>query len=359
MKCNAIFVQISIQILLTSVFAAGLINDSIIDTACHNDTDCKEFVMNGAANSTCFNRQCICKDSDFKTIECLPQKKGLANVIGGKCPCTSIKWSTCVDGFCMCKRDFTSSKDNRTCIPKQVSIGNHCENDVQCSKLTTFSSCTNHTCSCKVDHTFYNGTCQSLVDIGKECDSDDKCLVIPNTLCVSQQCFCVPGYVAKFDRSACLPNADYNDGCLESAQCQHKLGGGGVCEKGRCICAEDFVKVSINIQNETKTMCENRIVIGESCVYDSDCFQSRYNTTEQTMYCYLKECHCSQDYEEDRFERFCIKKKLIQRENTWFDSILTKVSSAFGSSGSRSNFSYNWVILFILTITLLTFEIFC
>lgn len=58
---------------------------------------------------------------------------------------------------------------------------------------------------------------------------------------------------------ACLPNADYNDGCLESIQCQEKLGEGAVCEKGKCVCGEDFVKVSFAIANETKSVCENRI----------------------------------------------------------------------------------------------------
>lgn len=57
-----------------------------------------------------------------------------------------------------------------------------------------------------------------------------------------------------------MPSVDYNDGCLESVQCKEKMGGGAVCELGKCICGEDFVKVSfINGANETKSLCENQL----------------------------------------------------------------------------------------------------
>lgn len=56
-----------------------------------------------------------------------------------------------------------------------------------------------------------------------------------------------------------MPNANYNDGCLESVQCQQKLGEGAVCELGKCVCGEDFTKVTLNVTEETISLCENRI----------------------------------------------------------------------------------------------------
>lgn len=47
--------------------------------------------------------------------------------------------------------------------------------------------------------------------------------------------------------------------------------------------------------------------IGQYCSYDTDCFHSRYNGTEQAMYCSARECKCAVDYEEDRDSRFCIQ----------------------------------------------------
>lgn len=97
-------------------------------------------------------------------------------------------------------------------------------------------------------------------------------------ICKSDQCFCEPGYVAKFDRTvshwktiflpqfialnsfqACLPNADYNDGCLESGQCQVKLGEGAICEQGKCVCGEDFLRITFIVANGTNSTCEERI----------------------------------------------------------------------------------------------------
>lgn len=51
----------------------GSINENIIDTECHSESDCKEFEIKDVANTTCFNHHCICRDFDFKTIQCLPQ----------------------------------------------------------------------------------------------------------------------------------------------------------------------------------------------------------------------------------------------------------------------------------------------
>lgn len=137
---NNFCVYICLHVINYVVLLIGSINE-IIDTQCNSDTDCREFEkVNQVANATCFNHHCLCKDSDFNTIECLPhvnfydrmnveisadhfcislQKQGFANVIGGKCPCSSIKWSTCVNGFCMCKPGFTSSEAKRSCIPSE------------------------------------------------------------------------------------------------------------------------------------------------------------------------------------------------------------------------------------------------
>lgn len=48
------------------------------------------------------------------------QKLGLSNAIGGKCPCSEIKFSTCVNEYCMCKTDFTPSEDKRRCLPSKL-----------------------------------------------------------------------------------------------------------------------------------------------------------------------------------------------------------------------------------------------
>lgn len=46
---------------------------------------------------------------------------------------------------------------------EQVPIGDACERNAQCSRLNTFATCTNNTCSCKEQFTPHNGICQSLI----------------------------------------------------------------------------------------------------------------------------------------------------------------------------------------------------
>lgn len=45
--------------------------------------------------------------------------------------------------------------------------------------------------------------------LGKECESDNKCSITSNALCVTEQCFCEPGYVAKFDKSVSHSNSHF------------------------------------------------------------------------------------------------------------------------------------------------------
>ncbi|KAG4080744.1 hypothetical protein HA402_005924 [Bradysia odoriphaga] len=350
MLLNSVTKFVLILSLQCLIFVSGSIHENVIDTECHHDGDCKVFVkMN--QNVTCLNHQCVCRDSDFKTIACLPEKLGLANVIGGKCPCTTIQWSSCMNGFCMCKTGYIPSEDKRSCIPTNLPIGSRCENDAQCSKEIPFSKCANNTCSCEKKFIFHNGTCHSLIDM-KKCTNDTEC---PNSICVQQQCYCKPGYVAAFDETACLPTADYNGNCSESVQCQHELGLRAVCEQGKCVCDENWSTILINVANGTKKICEKRIAVGQECEYDTDCFQSHFNGTEQSMQCFLKECQCAPDYELDQDQRYCIKSKNTELQNTWFDSILSKVSSVFAtSSGNRRTINY-WINVTMLIICFVVF----
>ncbi|XP_066916479.1 adhesive plaque matrix protein 2-like [Clytia hemisphaerica] len=99
---------------------------------------------------------------------------------------------------------------------------NPCENDGECVKLRTSSSCGAYDCQCRpqytgphcqVDRCFHchihaycdhNGTCKCVPGFtgnGYKCEKENKCGPCPTySTCIGGRCDCLPGYELQLDQ---------------------------------------------------------------------------------------------------------------------------------------------------------------
>lgn len=290
-------------------FSCG-IEENLMDVSCIRQEDCGLYATK-EISGICIEKQCVCLNRTTSVkVPCTIPKTNVTvtNQIGGNCPC-NIRNATCSPNiFCVCADGFVASADKLRCLQKIVPLGAVCENDSQCTRYSTFSKCVSDKCSCQPKFASYKDICQSLIGLDHKCINATGCNS-EHSLCVREQCMCDTGYVASFDNTACLVNANYGNACNESNQCQSNLGPGAFCNNGICTCNDDFVIVSINTGNVTQHLCENRKAVGDTCTEETDCQQCYQNATEKfAMKCFLKECICNGEAGYEQADRYCVKK---------------------------------------------------
>lgn len=187
------------------------------------------------------------------------QNLGVTNEIGGNCPC-KIENAVCNvnNDACECKEDFITSHDKIRCIPKRVELGKACENQDQCTRYDSFSSCVNHTCKCLKNFTEDENSCKGLLGFqNTNCSLREDCtgkLKIANSICINSTCACKSHYVASQKGDVCLKSVSYGENCEENedSQCHENLGPNSICLNKICICKEGFMNKT---EDDNSTIC--------------------------------------------------------------------------------------------------------
>uniref|UniRef100_A0A182W9J8 Cytoplasmic dynein 2 heavy chain 1 n=1 Tax=Anopheles minimus TaxID=112268 RepID=A0A182W9J8_9DIPT len=294
-------------ILLLIVFASDIARSSdLVDLACASDHDCEPF-RSATVNSTCVQEHCRCTDlsQDGNGTECKPLVNRVSNQIGGQCPC-QVANSFCHEqtSRCVCKDGFLPSRVEKKCVHKSVQLGGECENNEQCSNHDHFSDCdsSKQICQCQEHFVIYEGACRSIIavtNLSKPCDTDDDCANgTANSICHTGQCICGVGYVTDATNSSCLAVAELDQPCIDSNQCIASLGVGSICYQQKCVCDSNHFQFPLHLTNETsgqhrvQNVCERKIVHGDSCNDDQNCYQFHVGPHEQTMECFMNACVC-------------------------------------------------------------------
>ncbi|XP_058067146.1 multiple epidermal growth factor-like domains protein 10 [Anopheles bellator] len=303
--------RIAILLLLVALNLGS--SSDIVDLTCESDQDCVPF-RSATVSSTCLEHQCRCTDlqQESNATECRPVVNRVSNQIGGQCPC-QIANSFCNEQTqrCVCQEGFLPSRVEKKCVPKSVPLGGECEDGGQCSAHDHFAHCdpTKQVCQCQEHFVMYEHACHSIIAVAnltKPCETNDDCN--PNngstTVCQDGQCLCGQDFVADASNSSCLPIAAHDQPCTDSNQCIATLGVGSVCYQGRCACDTNHFQFPLHISNSTtgkqtlRNVCERKIVHGDSCNDDQNCYQFHLGPHEQSMECFMNACVCINGYTE-------------------------------------------------------------
>ncbi|XP_053677826.1 prion-like-(Q/N-rich) domain-bearing protein 25 [Anopheles nili] len=295
-------------------------SSDIVDLACDDDLDCEPF-RSASVNSTCVLEQCRCTDllQGGNATECKPLVNRVSNQIGGQCPC-QVANSFCDEKThrCVCNDGFLPSRVEKKCVHKSVPLGGECENNEQCSNEDHFADCdgTKQVCQCREHFVIYAGACHSLIavaNLSKPCETDDECSNgTAHSVCHGGQCLCGTGHIADATNSSCLAVAELDQPCTDSNQCIATLGVGSVCYQQRCVCDSNHfqfplhdTKVAADGQQRIRNVCERKIVHGDSCNDNQNCYNFHVGPHEQSMECFMNVCVCLNGFIEK--DHVCLK----------------------------------------------------
>ncbi|XP_035794430.1 prion-like-(Q/N-rich) domain-bearing protein 25 [Anopheles albimanus] len=292
----------------------------IVDLTCESDDDCAPF-RSATINSTCEEEQCRCTDLQHEqanATECRPVVNRVSNQIGGQCPC-QVANSFCNEqtGRCICKEGFQPSHVEKKCVQKSVALGQECEESSQCSNHDPFAHCDDkQVCACQGQFVIYENACHSIIvvpNLTKPCEKDEECgNGTVSAVCQAGQCVCGKGYVAdSSNSSSCLAVAAHDQPCTDSNQCIATLGVGSLCHQQRCACDSNHFQFPRHIVDENsrqqtiRNVCERKIVHGDSCNDDQNCYQFHVGPHQQSMECFMNVCVCLSGYTEKN--NVCLK----------------------------------------------------
>uniref|UniRef100_A0A182QQS2 EB domain-containing protein n=1 Tax=Anopheles farauti TaxID=69004 RepID=A0A182QQS2_9DIPT len=302
------FVTHVLIIFCAAKFAAS---SDIVHLECDSDHDCEAF-RSASVNSTCVEEHCRCTDLTHggNATECKPLVNRVSNQIGGQCPC-QVANSFCHEQTrrCICKDGFLPSRKEKMCVHKSVQLGGECEDIEQCSNHDHFAECDNQVCQCREHFVVYEGACRAIVAVANlskpACETNGDCANgTANSVCHDGQCICDVRYVVDATNSSCLAVAELEQPCIDSNQCIATLGVGSICYQQKCVCDSNHFQFPRHVTNATtgqqsvQNVCERKIVHGDSCNDDQNCYQFHLGPHEQSMECFMNACVCLSGYAE-------------------------------------------------------------
>ncbi|XP_011142155.1 prion-like-(Q/N-rich) domain-bearing protein 25 [Harpegnathos saltator] len=166
---------------------------------------------------------------------------------------------------CSCKENHIPfERDNvYKCLRVATSIGDLCEEDIQCQfTFTPQSECQESTCQCAHGSHFVEGRCYESVGLGKRCLSHRNCYM-ENTFCDYGFCTCDLRYHSSPDNSSCLPNAELGDRCHRDYEC---IVENSKCIRNKCDCKIDYV-----LAEDGQRCLRAASRIGQQCQQQSQC----------------------------------------------------------------------------------------
>ncbi|XP_014283488.1 prion-like-(Q/N-rich) domain-bearing protein 25 [Halyomorpha halys] len=181
---------------------------SLIGERCEVNGNCYTRSMD--INAYCASAQCICPPKYCPTVDlkdCQP-----CSELGGRClddaGCTNNENSGCIHGFCRCKQQFVTGKNN-ICLPLADKLEDDCEVDDQCSVSLQNTRCDGekHVCVCDNDSHFVDGKCWKTVRFLEPCQYNPECIIEKGPqngiTCKEGLCQCKDGFVME-EQSYCL-----------------------------------------------------------------------------------------------------------------------------------------------------------
>uniref|UniRef100_A0A336K6L6 CSON001560 protein n=1 Tax=Culicoides sonorensis TaxID=179676 RepID=A0A336K6L6_CULSO len=306
-EMNASVLLIIVINLFTLQQCVGFPNDDdepnltsqLLDINCKDISECNRFLGSQIVKVACMKEKCHCMDLNNKTTVCVPKEQKLSNELGLECPCL-IDHSICnnITNKCECKTNFTSSDDNKHCVPVTSQLNEFCEIDPNCQRAEPFAVCMlTKTCECQQGFVNQNNTCFSKLEkIEITCNSHTACSnITKNSVCALSSCVCKKGFVASKIENKCLHNVHYGDGCEENLQCQSIMGVGGKCNHGKCSCKNGY-KVGYTNGEQNLTICIREIEFGIDCTTAVDCISENEQPQESSMVCKNNLCDCRYGY---------------------------------------------------------------
>ncbi|XP_032675290.1 prion-like-(Q/N-rich) domain-bearing protein 25 [Odontomachus brunneus] len=166
---------------------------------------------------------------------------------------------------CWCKENHVPFKSDNIykCLRVATSIGDPCEEDIQCQfTFTPLSECREGTCQCAHGSHFVEGRCYELVGLGKRCRSHRNCYV-KNTFCDYGFCTCGLRYHPNPDNSSCLLSAMLGERCNHDYEC--------IVENSKCIQNKCDCKVDHVLAEDDRRCRKAASKIGQECEQQSQC----------------------------------------------------------------------------------------
>ncbi|KAK0162400.1 hypothetical protein PV327_006180 [Microctonus hyperodae] len=218
---------------------------------CSYDRDCPD-------NAYCRNHECSCKagfllSSNKIELQCL---RSIGQMCKTQYNChVEGSSSFCVDGFCSCPLDHHASTDGKSCL-KSLYLGDNCMNDNEC--ITEYSNCYG-ICGCQDGYISSDDKKHCLKaanSIGDPCEEDLQCKALNAKCGEEKKCTCIMDF--KRLGPVCLRkiNPDMlGKSCSSRSQCVKPMPETDLnkeevvnidCLNGKCSCAQDYILTEDN-----------------------------------------------------------------------------------------------------------------
>ncbi|XP_049886205.1 tenascin [Pectinophora gossypiella] len=157
---------------------------------------------------------------------------------------TSERQAFCVRGYCTCQLQF-SPRDNGTRCVRDATLGEACEDQLQCAGPGL--ECRG-TCHCRdnwVAHNESNACVESVKALGDPCEYDVQCDAFAGSsdarapgmsLCLAGVCTCAYNARAAGNPQRCWPRKRPGELCSRDEECVSEEDEPGYCLNGRCTC---------------------------------------------------------------------------------------------------------------------------
>ncbi|KAL2713463.1 prion-like-(Q/N-rich) domain-bearing protein 25 isoform X2, partial [Vespula squamosa] len=155
----------------TAHFVNGRCYESIgLGRMCQTNNNCY------VKDSYCVGGYCVCDHSQHSNPERTQCVKNA--YLGDKCEqdyeCVS-KSTRCME-VCRCKVDYVLSEDGTRCLKAANSVGEDCQENLQCQEFLRNAVCQNNVCTCIEDYHRRGPVCVRDVGLGQRCASHNECV---------------------------------------------------------------------------------------------------------------------------------------------------------------------------------------
>nr|XP_034306690.1 uncharacterized protein LOC117682682 isoform X2 [Crassostrea gigas] len=178
--------------------------------------------------------------------------------------------------ICHCMPGYILVDDK--CLKKTVPAGGFCSLSVQCRGSDNSGICEDGRCTCAEGFTFIDFACKKKLD--DWCDFTEQCIQ-PFSVCIQGKCKCMNGYSAFQTESCHKDNVPVGGLCSIHEQCTGSHNS-GICEHGRCTCAEGFIFFDL-------ACMKRNLELNDSCEITEQCKQP-------LSVCFQGKCKCIKGY---------------------------------------------------------------
>ncbi|XP_035727485.1 prion-like-(Q/N-rich) domain-bearing protein 25 isoform X1 [Vespa mandarinia] len=193
----------------TAHFVNGRCYESIgLGRICQTNNNCY------VKDSYCVEGYCVCDHRQHSNPE---RTKCIKNAyLGDKCDhdyeCVS-KSTKCME-VCRCKIDYVLSEDGTRCLKAANSVGEDCQENLQCQEFLQNTVCQNNICTCIEDYHRRGPVCVRDVGLGQRCVSHNECVTrtykhsnsseLMNVDCSNDRCTCAENYIMSQELDDCI-----------------------------------------------------------------------------------------------------------------------------------------------------------